>query len=332
MKANDLITVIIPAFNAEKYVYNCVMSVLNQSYKNIEIILVNDGSTDNTGVLCEQLAEKYNTIRVIHQDNLGPSAARNAGLDIAKGKYIGFVDSDDYICRNMYEKLYKLILKYDCEIASCDRYRNINYRNDFENMKANSGNIHIFTGKQAVEHLFDETKYLKPAAWDKLYSKELWEKCRFPVYRYFEDAALTYKLFYSANRVIMTEDQLYAYSVHSGSMITSPWNEDKTECFKKVTNNAILFFEKKPDEVLKQAAIYWKLQFGIEACEKMLDSIEFKQNDYKCLIEDIKKAHSLLHLSCLNISLKKKIKKKIEFSFFVFCPRIFCKIKAIKNR
>ena len=105
----SLISIIVPVYNVEQYVKCCVESIIQQTYKNLEIILVNDGSTDNSGYICDDLAKNDNRLRVIHQENKGLSAARNSGMSIAKGKYIGFVDSDDYINVRMYEKLYVAI-------------------------------------------------------------------------------------------------------------------------------------------------------------------------------------------------------------------------------
>ena len=106
----DSISIIVPVYNVEKYLEKCIDSILNQSYQNLEIILIDDGSTDNSGSICDEYKKKDQRVQVIHQKNQGQSSARNAGLNIAKGSYIGFVDSDDWIEQNMYEKLYKNII------------------------------------------------------------------------------------------------------------------------------------------------------------------------------------------------------------------------------
>ena len=114
-----LISVIIPVYNVEKYLKKCIDSVINQTYTNLEIILVSDTSPDNCEKICDDYAEKDSRIKVIHKEKNGLSAARNAGIDIASGKYIGFVDSDDYIALDMYELLYKNILKENADISAC---------------------------------------------------------------------------------------------------------------------------------------------------------------------------------------------------------------------
>lgn len=126
-----LVSVIVPIFNTEKYLENCISSVLNQRLENIEIILVDDGSTDNSGKMCDEFSEKNNKIKVIHKVNEGVSVARNSGMKVARGKYIGFVDSDDNIHKDMYLKMYTKAEEHKCDIAMCDA--NIRYINKVEN-------------------------------------------------------------------------------------------------------------------------------------------------------------------------------------------------------
>lgn len=120
---SKLISVIVPVYNVEKYLSKCIDSILAQTYKNLEIILVDDGSPDNCPKICDEYAKKDNRIKVIHKENGGLSAARNVALDIAKGEYIGFVDSDDFIAEDMYEVLYNLAEKYNAEISSVSFYK-----------------------------------------------------------------------------------------------------------------------------------------------------------------------------------------------------------------
>ena len=118
----ELISVIIPCYNVEKYIDRCMESVLNQTYRNLEIILVDDGSTDGTGEIIKKYAEHDHRIKILHQKNKGAGAARNAGMEIASGSYIGFVDSDDWIAEDMYEYLIGIIKEEDADIAACDFY------------------------------------------------------------------------------------------------------------------------------------------------------------------------------------------------------------------
>ena len=114
-----LLTIVVPSYNVEKYLNRCVDSVLKQTYKNLEIILVDDGSTDCSGKICDSIKEKDCRVNVIHKQNGGLSSARNAGLDVATGDFIGFIDSDDWVTEDMYEYLLGLFNKYEVEIVSC---------------------------------------------------------------------------------------------------------------------------------------------------------------------------------------------------------------------
>ncbi len=118
----ELISIIVPVYNVEQYLEKCVKSIIRQTYKNIEIILIDDGATDSSGKICDKLKLKDNRIKVIHKENGGLSDARNAGLKVAKGEYIGFVDSDDYIKEDMFETLYNLNKKYNSEISIVSYY------------------------------------------------------------------------------------------------------------------------------------------------------------------------------------------------------------------
>ena len=131
MSNNPLITVIVPVYNVEKYLTRCVDSIINQTYKNLEIILVDDGSTDSSPAICDNYAKKDSRINVIHKQNNGASSARNAALDIASGDYIGFVDSDDYINRDMYASLFDSIVDSGSDMAICESEYVVNGVSDF---------------------------------------------------------------------------------------------------------------------------------------------------------------------------------------------------------
>lgn len=163
---NDLISIVVPVYNVENYLDRCVKSIIAQVYTNIEIILVDDGSSDNSGKICEKWKEKDKRIIVIHKKNGGLSSARNAGIEIAKGKYIAFVDSDDYISKNMYSELYRVLKQNNSDIAICGRkyvwdngkrYCRYHYDKRIEN----------YSSKEAIREMNSFRKF-DMAAWDKL--------------------------------------------------------------------------------------------------------------------------------------------------------------------
>ena len=166
----DLISVIVPVYNVEKYLDKCIQSIVDQTYTNLEIILVDDGSPDNSGAICDEWAEKDNRIKVIHKANGGLSDARNAGLDIATGEYIAFVDSDDYIELDFYDKLYNVIKATNCDISIC------NLRKVYENNNVSVNNCDTFeiteySTTEAMSALIDDK--IRQVVWNKLYKADI---------------------------------------------------------------------------------------------------------------------------------------------------------------
>ena len=164
------ISVIVPIYNVEQYVEKCVQSILGQIYSNLELILVDDGSTDNSSTLCDRLAKTDNRIKVVHKENGGLSDARNTGLDVATGDYIGFVDGDDYIDSDMYQILVENLEKYDADISCC-RYTCV-WETGEEKPVGNTGAINVYHGLEALkEYIYGKT--MDPFVWNKLYKAEL---------------------------------------------------------------------------------------------------------------------------------------------------------------
>lgn len=211
----DLITIIVPVYNVEKYIKKCIDSILHQTYKNLEIILVDDESPDNCGTICDEYTQKDYRVRVIHKKNGGLSDARNIGLKIANGKYIGFIDSDDYIKRNMIQDLYNLLKEKNADISIC-AYELLN---EDEKPKANkSGKIYSFDSIEAIRELL-MSKLITSHCWNKLYKKELWENIEFPIGRKFEDIAVMHLIFEKAKRIVYKDEIGYYYIKRNNSIM-----------------------------------------------------------------------------------------------------------------
>ena len=204
----ELISVIIPVYNVEKYLERCLNSALNQTYKNLEIILIDDGSTDASGKLCDEYAKKDKRVKVIHKENGGQSSARNVGLDIAKGKYIGFLDSDDWITSDMYEYLYQLMKKEDVDISMCSFTRNpkkLQLKNDEEFICRYSGNkIADFFYRLNGEPSFY-------SVWNRLYKREILRKTYFLENKITEDVYFTYQVYERSESIAISNLKKYLY-------------------------------------------------------------------------------------------------------------------------
>ncbi len=206
------ISVVIPVYNVEKYLPRCLDSVINQTYTDLEIILVDDGSTDGCGEICDEYAAADKRIRVIHKTNGGLSDARNAGIEIASGEYITFIDSDDSVSGSCVELLLKTAEKYDADIVQG------RYTSRLEELGTLSGSISVMTGEEAFRQimLFGD---ITVNAWAKLYRTRLFDSIRFPKGRINEDSLTTYKVVLLAGKVVSMPDNIYFYFIRSDSII-----------------------------------------------------------------------------------------------------------------
>jgi len=228
--SNDLVSIIVPVYNAEKFLNRCIESILRQSYKNIEVILINDGSTDKSGEICDYYSSKDKRVKVIHQKNSGPSVARNKGIDIAKGKYIQFVDSDDYIEYNMTELLVNE-MKNNVDLVLCG-YRKI-YKDSKGKLIIKNNNAYKKTNISKDEFLDIFGKLFKnyyiSYIWNKLYVTDIIKKNNI----YFdskigwgEDFIFNFSYLNYCNKFSIIDDLLYNYIQYNYNSITSNFNEE----------------------------------------------------------------------------------------------------------
>lgn len=215
---NDLISIIIPVYKVEKYLNRCVNSVINQSYENIEIILVDDESPDKCPEICEEWARKDCRVKVIHKINGGLSDARNKGLELAKGCYVCFVDSDDYVAKTYVETLYGLICSKKTDISAVSLKEVFSLEPEISKNATGEGIITVFEGKEALKQLFYNDTFAN-YAWNKMYKRNLFENVKFPVGRKMEDLGTTYKLLLRAERIAYSTEVLYYYFQREDSIL-----------------------------------------------------------------------------------------------------------------
>lgn len=233
-----LVSIVVPVYKVESYLEKCITSIINQTYNDLEIILVDDGSPDSCPSMCDKYLLQDNRIRVIHKNNGGLSDARNAGIDIAKGEYICFVDSDDWVSLDMVERLLKACLDNNVYIATCSYYEVSG-----EKFKLNSicNGDKIVSIDDALCELI-EAKTFKDFACNKIYNRHLFDEIRYPKGRNLEDIATTYKLFLKVNKIAMIETALYYYRINRLGSIT-------TEISLKTVADAFDVHKKRYDEI-----------------------------------------------------------------------------------
>lgn len=240
---SSLISVIVPVYNVEKYLEKCIDSILNQTYKNLEIILVDDGSKDQSGVICDSYAKKDKRIIVFHKKNGGLSSARNYGIDNSHGQYIGFVDSDDYISNDMYETLYQLITDYNADLAMCGLCDIYNGRQ--KNTK-NKEYVYSQSRIDAIRNVM-EGEVNSVSAVNKLYRKELFKEVRYPIGKIAEDAYIILDILNQCNSVVGTTAQKYYYIHRSNSITTKHYDDKYLDVIDAYEKNAIIINNLYPE-------------------------------------------------------------------------------------
>lgn len=232
----DKISVIIPVYKVENYLERCVRSVCNQTYPELEILLIDDGSPDRSGEICDVLAGQDARIRVIHKSNGGLSDARNAGIDTSTGDWLAFVDSDDWLDPRMLEILKIQAEKYGAEIAECS-YRNL-YKEMVKEETSCSGNVIVATPVEAIEGNLD-WKNFKPVAWNKLYRADIVGRIRYPKGKLHEDEFTTHKFYLAAKKIVYVDVSGYNYDRRREGSITAKFslrNLDACQAYHEKTN------------------------------------------------------------------------------------------------
>lgn len=224
MEQMPLISVIVPVYKVEPYLDRCIRSIVEQTYENLEILLVDDGSPDRCGAICDGWAEKDSRIRVIHKENGGAGLARNVALDQARGALIGFVDSDDYIAPDMYRQLYTLLC-HGADIAECCF---VETTDDNAALDSAEGSYREYTPEQAMElHIRD--RLFRQLIWNKLYRRETIGSARFPVGTKIDDEFFTYLPLSRAKKLACTSSCLYAYRQQLGSIMHQPFSLNRLQ-------------------------------------------------------------------------------------------------------
>lgn len=253
------ISVIVPVYKVEKYLENCIESILAQTYREYELLLIDDGSPDSCGEICDKYAFLDDRIRVVHKPNGGLSSARNAGLDVAKGEYISFVDSDDTVHPEFLETLLSLCEKNGCQISMCD-YLAVEL-DSIRLERQPIGHIEIISSEEAVERSCSELEPMRYTfAWNKLYRKDLFENFRYPVGKLHEDDFTTYLLLWKSNKVAVSDLYLYWYLQRPDSIMGRKFNDTRLDRLEAFQNKLAFLKQQRMDSVYNNLmVIYYRL-------------------------------------------------------------------------
>ncbi len=235
-----LISVIIPIYKVEDYLRECVDSVLNQTYQNLEVILVDDGSPDRCGVICDEYAAKDTRITVIHKENGGLSDARNAGLDIAKGEYISFVDSDDFVHPQFIETLYTALTENNADVSFCDFLRFRDGEKIVINPTTDDKKTVVLSSEEMVNTLYNSDWVPKNiVVWNKLYKRTIFTSLRFPKGLNHEDEYIFLDVYTNIKKVVFVDSALLFYRTRDESIMGNKYSDKNVESFKMITKNRI---------------------------------------------------------------------------------------------
>lgn len=276
------ISVIIPVYNVEDYLERCVESVLRQTYKDYELILVDDGSEDSSGEICDFYSEKYDMIKVIHKENKGPSHTRNVGIDNALGGYVYFLDSDDYIISECLQILYDNILKYNAEIScgSFGFFDNNNEPKDEEKVN----NAYSCVGRDACMKLLYGKQFYTSSC-NILIKKEIAQDNLFPIGKFHEDEMTTFRYFFSASNVVISERKTYYYYQREGSIMHNFGQPVLDELFS--AEYYVEFF-KNYDKDIYKASLFKKYCLFNHVINNYPQLKEFDSELYKSIVKYLK--------------------------------------------
>ncbi len=328
----ELVSLIIPVYKVEKYLNKCVESVVNQTYKNLEIILVDDGSPDNCPNMCEAWAKKDSRIKVIHRKNGGLSAARNSGIEVAKGEYFCFVDSDDYVAKDYVKSLYESLKSNNADMAICEVTEVNEKYNVIDDKKTRERLTNcVKTGLELLDLILPAKTYAYVVAWNKLYKRELFNNLRYAEGKIHEDEFIIHRLFARCNRVAIIDKPLYYYLKRGDSIIGIGFNIKRINALEAFEDRISLCKEiHQPKLAIK--ALYMLLTTVAYYTELMTRSTNIDSNTklkYKYKFKKLYKKYLIEILKSDVFSFK----QKLSVSLYGISPALYkCYIKIARLR
>ena len=258
---SELVSVVVPVYNVLPFLKRCLDSIICQTYSNLEIIIVDDGSTDGSGLVCDEYKKKDSRIKVIHRENGGLSEARNTGIEIFNGKYITFIDSDDWIEPSYVEYLYTLISENKADMVQC-AFRYIDSNHKVYNKVSNTQEILVYEKKQATKDLL-LTKHLFSSAWGKLYQRRFFEYLRYPKGKLFEDIPVTYDVVLSSNIIVYGDIALYNYYYNNQGISKAKFNPRRLDVIEFISGAVDKVVQEYPELKLDCDVAMFRTYLGV---------------------------------------------------------------------
>lgn len=318
----ELISVIVPIYNVEKYLSKCINSILEQTYKNLEIILIDDGSDDSSPQICDKYSKKDKRIKVIHKENKGVSSSRNKGLELSTGKYIVFVDSDDYIDKQMIEKLYNNLIENKADISVCNHY--YNYQKDTFELKKFLHQKLTIDNNDKFYNIYNDYSLSTIIPWGKIYKKEIFANIRYPIGKIHEDEAIILDILTKASRVSYFDEPLYYY-VKRDNSITNNFNLKRLDIIdihesriKKLKNN------------YSDNLLYLEYSTYIKRLVKIIIPGLYSINEYEKATYYQKKYKKLISYVLSNFKISNK--EKIKWIIIKYFPSLYLKKHNITSK
>lgn len=311
-----MISVIVPIYNVENYLEDCINSILNQSYKELEIILVDDGSPDSCGKICDKYSKKDSRITVIHKENGGLSDARNTGIDAANGEYLSFVDSDDLLHKDFYLTLFNILIDNNSDISMCNFLKFTNEKVNDKFIK--NPTIKTISNIDALNDLYTNKYVNYIVACNKLYKATLFKNLKFPLGKIHEDEFTIPKILFKANKISIIEEELYYYRQTPNSIMNSQFNISNLDFLEAIDDRLSFITENKLD-MLYNKCIY-QLSFERINFYYMIKNSDIPNKED--LLNELRKKLSNSNISVLSL------KAKLLINIFKLSPKLYKSIQG----
>lgn len=331
-----LVSIVVPVYNVKKYLDECMESIVNQTYRDIEIILVDDGSTDGSGEKCEEWGQKDSRIKVIHQTNGGLSAARNTGIDAASGEYIAFIDSDDYFELNAIESLYNCATSLSADLVVGQGLRvwddgTVITEGKYADKYEPDGQEVLITKEDFWRRFSDNIYFV--VAWSKLYKKELFDKVKFPVGKINEDFAIAIPISEEADTIASMGKRIYKYRIRQGSIMRTPLSEKNL--YAQELRLELMKYILKQDYSSDSKYYICRIQLSnaIRDLARLFKAIGKDKDNKKKLLSLYKEYKSIAKAICRGIdgTVKPDKSTKVTLTLFMFSRRLYYFFRGMKN-